>query len=61
MCFISVLGNNTSPSSLEHAVWVMLGCKKTSEIVAESIIPAKSIGIKSAALLSALVLNVNGL
>lgn len=42
MCFISVLGNNTSPSSLERALWVMLNYKKTSEIVADGIIPAKS-------------------
>lgn len=41
MCFISVLGNNTSPPSLERALWVMLSYKKTSEIVADGIIPAK--------------------
>lgn len=42
MCFISVLGNNTSPSSLEHAVWVMLNYENMGEIVADSMIPAKS-------------------
>lgn len=39
MCFISVLGDNTSPG---RAVWVTLSYKETSEIVADSIILAKS-------------------
>lgn len=45
MCFISVLGKDTSPYSLERAVWDMLSYRKTSYIVADSIILAKNDGL----------------